>query len=289
MTTRIKESVDPKKYVVRFDFGVHGKTSTLDELIAELNIKHPKESGDLITIKDLKGTLEFIQHSIGLKVGAGSQELPASTLKTIKLLFLANGTSNKHLFRMLMPPDVSGEATMEFSTVTTIPRDKDASEIITSLLDSLSLEIDPEKVRMLSKMLGNLEAHSVAEKLLLHAERTNDEVFHVLRETFEGDENILASAYRYLSAQLDLFHVERATQLTTSANESMYAYLQALPFRHFVQHYAKHLKRTGIQGAIGNITEDASRFCQILDWGDNVYIGPASRVFSVKEALNKAA
>nr|WP_180166547.1 hypothetical protein [Stenotrophomonas sp. SbOxS2]NYT99395.1 hypothetical protein [Stenotrophomonas sp. SbOxS2] len=251
------------------------------DLIDSLNLEVVKANGELISTRSLKRTLDFLQESIGVAVTSKAKPMPLAVLKTIRLIFLSDLNHSKNVLRLLAPPQSGRQASMEFSTVTTIPRDVDASELIQTLCESLAQEIDPRRISMLSRMLRRREKHSIAEELLLHMERTNDEVSQILHDAFGTDEALLTSAFRSLAAPLDQFRVQLIEGNTPPANEAMYSYLQTLPFRHFIQHYPKHLEATRVGGEIGVITEEAERFCQAAAHGAEHHHGPASRVFSV--------
>lgn len=257
------------------------RTATLADLIDALNIELVKENGELITTRSLKRTLEFVRSTIGVDVSGREQSLPLPVLKTIRLLFLADHNHSKNVLRLLSPPQLEDLASMEFSTVTTVPRDTDAYELIQTLCDSLALEIDPSRLSTLKQMLSRRDKHSVAEELLLHVERTNDEVSQILHDAFGVKEALLVSAFDSISEPLDQFRVELMEEMSPSAAEAMYIYLQTLPFRHFIQHYPRHLEETRIHGAIGDIQDDANRFCELAAHGAQYHHGPADRVFSI--------
>lgn len=257
------------------------KTATLSDLLNALNSKVIKENGELITLKSLKRTLEFLKKAIGLEVKGKNHPLPLTVLKTIRILFLADYNHSKNVLRLLAPPQADGIASMEFSTVTTIPRDEEASSLIQELSGLLALEIDPSRIEMLSQALGQREKHSVSENILLHFEYTNDAVSKILHDAFGDDEDHLTEVLHSLTTPLNQFRVEPMEGRVPPANEAMYTYLQTLPFLHFIQHYPKHLEATRIRGEIGCITEEAERLCQVAAQGTLNHHRPASRVFSV--------
>jgi len=257
------------------------ETATLGELVRCLSAEVKKLNGEPITSKTLKRTLDFLHKCIGVRVVSSDEALPISALKTIRLLYLTDLRCERNLLRLLTPPQADDEATMEFSTVTTIPRDEEASKLIKELIDTLALEIDPVRTQMFSRLLGDREAHSVTEKLLLHIERTNEEVSGTLREGFSGDEALLALAFDHMTKLMDKFRVEQKEELNTPANEAMYTYLQTLPFRHFIQHHSKHLEHTRIQLDIGDIRNDAKHFCRLAAGDAQWHHGPSDRVFSI--------
>lgn len=62
-------------------------TATVNELIKQLNLHHPRSSFEEITFRSLKELFAFLQNSIDLSVTDGNQRLPIDTLRTIELLF----------------------------------------------------------------------------------------------------------------------------------------------------------------------------------------------------------
>ncbi len=257
------------------------ETATLGELVKRLDAELQEAKTEPVTSRTLKRTLDFLKKSIGFGIAGNDEQLPMSALKTIRLLFLTDLNSDRNVFRLLTPPEAGDEATMEFSAATTVPRDKEASKLIQGLTDTLALEIDPVRVQTFSRLLGDREAHSVAEKLLLHVERTNDEVSATLHEGLCGDEALLALAFGHIARLMDQFRVQQKEELDTPANEAMYTYLQTLPFRHFIQHYPKHLEHTRIQLDIGDVRNDTEHFCRLAAGDAQWHHGPSNRVFCV--------
>jgi len=258
-----------------------GATATLADLIEALNEEITKKNGELITSRSLKRSLDFLKHSIGVELSSKDQRVPVSLLKTIRLLFLTDYESSRNVLRLLASPEAEDDASMEFSTMTTTPRDEQASSLIQALSESLSLEIDRSRMQSLFQLLGHRDSHSVSERVLLHFERTNDEVSQILHGALGNDEGLMMSAFCSLSAHMEQFRVKLMSEDAPPANEAMYIYLQALPFRHFIQHYPKHFEATRVRTEIGSISDEAERFCRMVAYGAQHHHGPASRVFSV--------
>lgn len=275
----LADSTAPSLFELKSDEG--GKTATLGDLIESLDGEVNKLNGERITAKTLQRTLDFLRKSIGVSVVHKDQPLPLALIKTIRLLFLTDLNESRNVFGLLAPPETDAHTTMEFSTVTTIPRDPGANAVLESLCSALANEIEPSKLRSMSLMVSRKEQHSVAEELLLHVERTNDEVSHSLQDAFGADEALLTEALDSLTGQLNVFRVGLMDGVSPTAIEAMYVYLQTLPFLHFVRHYPIHLDKTRISGGIGCIQDDAVRFCDLATNGAQHQHGPASRVFSV--------
>lgn len=280
MPKKLAKREDAKNFAPRFDSARAPDSATLRDLIAELNAQYYKESFEEFSENDLRGTLAFLEGSIGFKVESNTQTLPVSTLKTIKLLYLTGANSGRHMFGMLARP-VANNATMEFSTGTTISRDKHASALIRSLTLPLSREIDPVKLTYLNLMLGDKELHTTAEKLLLHAVRTNDKVIRILTSRLAGNEEALANAYRSLSKAIDIIHVRRTPAAPIPVNEAVFMYLETLAFQHFALHFPKHLQNTRVKGKIGDIRDDAARYCQTASEQGGMHLSPFDKVFSI--------
>ncbi|MGY1530867.1 hypothetical protein [Luteimonas sp. A649] len=267
--------------VSRYDFQRTEDLGTLRDLIANLNAQHAKASGEPITPKSLKRTLVFISQAIGIEVASADQELPLSTLRTIKMFYVEDANSNSNVIRLLAPPSSSDGATMEFSTVTTIPRDRDASALIRSMVQILSIDIDPEKIKLFSRMLGDKKLHTTAEKLLLHAEHANDQVTHILTGELAGNHEKLARAYRTLSDLMDSIHIRRTDESTTAASESAFVYLETLAFRHFVQKYPRHAEEIRIKHDIGDFYEGASKLCALVSEDRHSELSPFDQQFTL--------
>lgn len=266
----------------RFDFSSKqaDETATLGELITHLEAELQKLNAEPITTRSLKRTSELLQKSIGISLTNRNQPLSLSTLKTARLLFMADLKGGRNVIQLLTPPKTNINATMEFSSVTTIPRDQDASELIKTLTDALALEIDAGRLGMFSRLLGDRDSHSVTERLLLHFERTNDEVAEVLRQGLGEDESMVTIALSEIASVMDNFSVEQTEDLRTPANEAMYTYLQTLPFRHFIQHYPRHLEQTRIELQIGDIRDEAERLLRLAAGDAQLHCSPSSRAFS---------
>lgn len=279
MATAKKNGASPSGTSFDFEKQVQA-TATLDDLLFRINGEQEKVNGELATPRTLRRTLDFLQSAIGLVTEGKDDPLPTSALKTIKLMFLIDANSSRNVIALLTAPQRGDDATMEFSTVTTIPRDREASAIVQSLTDSLAREIAPDRLRMFSALTGDLEDHSVAERLILLAERTGDEVFHTFHNTLSTDESALSDAYRGLTALLDSFGVKASEDHQVPANEALYVYLQTLGFQHYVLHYPLHMDQTRIAGEVAAIEAEADALCRLAT-GSGPYHGPSNRIFSV--------
>lgn len=58
----------------RYDFKHSEQIGSLRDLIADLNVEHPKKNGESITTKNLERTLSFIKQSIGVDLASADGE-----------------------------------------------------------------------------------------------------------------------------------------------------------------------------------------------------------------------
>ena len=177
------EPTNKAPYRPRFEFGIDTDpsdtlTGKLADLLDELNferdsnvsgkrLKQTDPDGDALNTKSLQRTLKFVRQVTGRSFSGTKKALPLSTLKTIKLLYNSNESSDRHLFNFLAPPK-NGRPTMEFSTGSSIARDKTGAAIIRSLSDRLAREIDQQKIESFNALFPN------AEDLQRHIEKVDD-------------------------------------------------------------------------------------------------------------------
>ena len=230
-----------------------------------LDAELQKANGEQITRRALARTLLFLKKSIGVEVPRINKPVSLATLKTIRLIFLADYKSNRNVIGLLTPPPTAAKATMEFATITTIHRDEAAASLIREICDSLALEIDPARVPMLSHALGNAEGRSVAESFFLRIERINDEVLHALSFAFARNDRALAEALHWMADVMNRFVPERTLQDSKSTHELMYSYLQTLSIRHFTQHYPAHLEMSRVQKNIVDISDDVKQLLERMN------------------------
>lgn len=255
----------------RIHLGKDEDTATINELIKQLNLHHPRSSFEEITFRSLKELFAFLQNSVDLSVTDGNQRLPIDTLRTIELLFLANENSRRHVFNLLRPP--ADRPTMEFSTGTTISRDKEAAELINLLIDTLSSDVDTSKRLRLSQLLGNEKHKTTAEKICLVAERTNDEVARTLNLATSSDYD-LARAYHKLSDLQDAIEIRPNKEQTCPTSEAMFVYLETLAFRHFVMHHRQHLHSTAIKDTSAADIEHLQQICVAIALKSELRVTP---------------
>jgi hypothetical protein len=260
-----------------------GATTTLHGLIAELNAEHPKANGELIDSKALQRTLEFLRQSIGLTVKSSDETLPADTLKTIKLFYLADANSPKNVLRLLAHPDFIGKVTMEFSTVNTMPSDEAAYDLIDSLLRTLALDIAPDKLRMFAHLIGD-QAPTTAESLLIHADRIFSEAAHILHRYGHSGDRASAGIYLALTSMIRPWNLEHTLKLNTPASESAYVYLQTLGFRHFLKHYREHTELFRLQGEIGDIGPESEQVLLLVRKEEDRTHRALDLIFSINTA-----
>lgn len=288
MVTRAKD-----RYRSRFNFGTNPdaqekQTGTLTDLIDEINLEDTYSSsgahamassaqGFAINAKSLERTLTFIQQATGQTFTSVRQELPLVTLKTIKLLYIKNAVNDRHLFNLLEPPRGSSRSTMEFSTTSSIARDKTGAAIIQSLCNDLVKEIDPGKREAFDALLPT------PEQLNLDIEKTNDAIYQHLTDQLGHDQALLTRAYEKLAHEIGHFRYEKNPDAGIPLNEAMYCYLRGLGFIHFVIHHQSFMEYIRVTHPIQPIDALADELCQSLSEIKQSTIRPTDKVVSVKD------
>lgn len=247
------------------------ETATVKELLDHLNLYHPRGSFEKITFRSLKKLFAFLQSSVEVSVTDGSERLPIDTLRTIELLFLENERSSKQIFNLLRSP--VDRPTMEFSTGTTITRDREAAELINRLAGTLSNDVDASKRRRLSQFLGHEQHKTTAEKFCLIAERTSDTVSRILNSAISSDYD-LAQGYHALSNLQDAIEIRLSKEPLCPTSEAMFVYLETLAFRHFVMHYHQHLRSTAIKDTSAADIEHLRKICLAIALNSDIQVTP---------------
>jgi len=284
MAIKIKENVDRNGgHVSRFNFTPKDLTGTIRELIEELNIEYPKINGERINMASLTGLLNFIEGVAGQRIYDPYEQLPISTIKLIKLLYVENEKSGKHLFRLLSPPGDMSKPTMEFSTGTTIPRDVSTANLLDSIASTLSLEIPEDKLELFGKIIGDDARQSTSEKLLRHIERANEVISNILTDRIVDDDLGQANAYSSLSRYMDLFRFRGVPGAVTPLIEAVFVHIETLALQHFILHHKSHLEEIRIGRKIGSIDSGLEDLCKTLSEQPGVLsVDPFKNIFSVK-------
>lgn len=241
-------NIEPGKYKPRFDFGKdqvtdQSATGSINELLDELNheityapdgnkAKHSDASGKTITRKDLNGIIEFINSTLGQEITGGNCTPPISTLKTIKLLYLKNDTSDTQLLQRISKPGTI-KATFEHWTERNTPRNEKTIKAASYLMSTLELEIDEERLKHIH--INRL----TPSKLLEYYARHIKELIEPIYMAFVGNDEAIASAFMFGAHQIESYQPSNALPGKEGApvHERLYIYLLTLPFLHFVGEY----------------------------------------------------
>ncbi|WP_422346713.1 hypothetical protein [Stenotrophomonas sp. DR009] len=243
-------NIESGKYKPRFDFEKDQKTDppetgSISELLEELNYeiahasdgskaKHSNASGKTITRKELKGVIDFINSTLGQEIPTGNCTLPLSTLKTIKLLYSKNDSSDTQLLQRISKPGTI-KATFEHWTERNSPRNEKTIKAASHLMSTLELEIDEERRKHIHTN------RLTPSKLLEYYARQIKELIDPIYTAFAGDDEAIASAFMFGAHQIESY---QPSSLLTSKEaapiyERLYIYLITLPFLHFVGEYQR--------------------------------------------------
>ena len=272
----------------RFDFGANidpcqPKTDTAAELLKEINREYNPKSGEPANFKSLDRVLGLVHEITGESVPNSTAPVPLSTLKTIKLLFLTNHKSKRHLIGLIEPPGADNPATMEFCTGTTVSRDKKGAELIHSLVKKLEREIAPEKLAQLSELATPKDLASFSEAFISHIEQTNDTVFGIFSSQIVADSRGQANAYYALSKAIDSMNYRRSSDELTPAHEAMHCHLVTLGLQHFILHHRTFIKDILTNYRINPIADQCTHLCDALSELTKGPVDPNQKIVSVND------
>lgn len=260
----------------RFDFGSPPdpdelQTATLGELLEELNYEstfsekgkraeHSPAGGVAVNEESLKLTLSFIQNALGERIQGTTDLLPLSTVKTIKLLYLKNDSSDTQLYRRLARPDDTS-ATMEHWEVRNTSRNEQTITIVSELMAAIRPELNAMKSSRIDTIL--LET----SQLLEYMEQENFEILAPIYKQFHGDDHSLARAFSQMAKRISSYRPMQQPRaaLTTPLHEKLYIYLRTLPFFHFVGEYTRHIRaEEALELTVHPIPDKVNEFCNAL-------------------------
>ena len=284
-----------REYKPRFDFGRdrnpdEPQTATIKELLNELNYegtRTPRGSiaassqsdGNLINMQALESTLKFIPAATGEDLTGATHDLPISTIKTIKVLYAKNDDSGSHLFRRLARP-TDGSATMEHWTTRRTTRNEYTIKLADELLENLSLELSPERLRRIETSL------LTTSKLLECIELENFEILEPIYRQFSGKDEALATALKFMEQAAASYTPDASLlQYTAPAlHERIYIYLRTLPFYHFIGEYKRIVKAAEDLVSNANpILEQMGGFCEDLSEESGTVIHADTPITSIME------
>lgn len=244
------DNIESAKYKPHFDFEKDKnqnkrQTGSINELIAEINYERthspdgglaPKSdaSGNEITRDNLAGTIDFIKDALDVEIPTGNCNLSISTLKTIKLLYTRNETSDSQLFRRLSKPGII-KATLEHWTERKTPRNEKTIKAASHLMSTLELEIDEERLKHIH--INRLTPSALLECYALQIK----ELINPVYISFSGNDEAITSALMFGSHQIESYQPSSLlnSKEATPIHERLYIYLLTLPFLHFVGEYQR--------------------------------------------------
>lgn len=243
-------NIEFTKYQPRFNFGKDQnksrlETGSINELLAELNHESRHTSGGNLapksdastkelTHKDLKGVIDFIKDTLGEEIPTKNCTIPICTLKTIKLLYIKNDSSDSQLFRRISKPGHI-KSTLEHWTKRNTSRNEKTIKAASNLTSILELEINEERLKHIH--INRL----TPSKLLEYYAKQVKELINPIQTAFAGNDELIARALLFGSQQLEIY---RPSSLLTSEepapiHERLYIYLLTLPLLHFVGEYQR--------------------------------------------------
>lgn len=279
-------------YTPRFDFGSNldpsGKqTGTVKELLEELNYEKLKtitgtdakksdSNGTSITYDSLDGVFAFLGEVADVRKPKLAEDVPLSTLKTIKLLYVTNDTNDTQLFRLLKSPTRGGKPTLEFYTTETASRNQKGIAIVDHLLSTLSKEVDPIVLRRIDT------SFLTYPKLLECIARENIEILDPIYIRHSGRSNSIAEALTYLAEAVERYTHKSNDAPSRPLHEAIYTYVRILPFLNFVGEYQKVIELSQVDGQVNTIKDRIEEFCRELSGTLGTIVHPLTPVTSVE-------
>ena len=257
-------------YKPRFDFESElnptgEQTGSINDLLEELNkemamapagTSAAKRSlnGTEVTIESLSGVLEFLNDITGMSQPKVAQDLPLSTLKIIKLLYVRNDDNNTQLFRLLQSPLRGGKPSLEFYTTETPSRNHKGISIVDRLLSTLSMEVD-------SAVQHKIDTSFLTyPKLLECIARENLEILEPIYARHSGQSASIAVAITELAEAVNHY---KSTPYRSDRPlpEAVYTYLRILPFLNFVGEYQEVIELSRVGDQADQISDEIEHFC----------------------------
>lgn len=278
-----------------FDFGSNpdpngSQTATLGQLLEELNYENTYRSngkeadkspaaGTEVTVKSLELTLNFIRDALGENLQGTTDLLPLNTVKTVKLLYLKNDSSDTQLYRRLARPDENG-ATMEHWEARNSTRNEYTIKIASEIMVAIRQELDATKSSRIETSL--LET----SKLLGCIEKENEEILAPIYERFSGDDKALARAFNHMAKVVSSYSPTQPPRaaLTAPLHEKLYIYLRTLPFLHFIGEYKRHINAEEARDlTIHPILDRVKEFCNELSPTIGLQVDERTPITSIAE------
>ncbi|MBB6188215.1 hypothetical protein [Rhodanobacter sp. MP7CTX1] len=260
-------------YKPRFDFGKEfdpsgEQTGTVKDLLEELNYEKFKtaagthaergdSNGTSVTFDSLSGVFEFLNDVTGMSQPKLAQDIPLSTLKTVKLLYVTNDTNDTQLFRLLKSPLRGGKPSLEFYTTETPSRNQKGIAIVDHLLSTLSIEVDPAVLRRINI------SFLTYPKLLECIAQENLEILEPIYERHHGQSASIAKAIAHL-AEAVKHYKPMPHRSDRPLPEALYTYLRILPFLNFVGEYQEVIELSRVGNQVDPILDKIDNFCSEL-------------------------
>lgn len=275
-------TTDSGQSEIQFDFTPGSdpdgtQTGTIKELLEEINQQNGNLiSGAVLDEKSLRGPIELVCRITGGQIKGTVQQLPLTTLKTIKLLYEKNDEYGIQLFRHLAMPGESEKPTMEHRNSRNTQRNVTFPKIANEIMEALAREIPAERLAQIETSLLS------PPKLLECIFYENEEILAPLFRTFKGSSTSFTESYRFLTEETRNFP-QRKYALVIPAHEALYTYINTLPFFHFVGEYKKIIELARISPPVPSMQDEIKQFCKELSEQTGESIGYNTPITSVEE------
>jgi len=250
----------------RFEFGNNldprgEKTATIKDLLAEMNSERNHAEGSSYDIKSLGTVLRFLSSITGQRYRSIVQELPLSTIKTIKLLHKRSRYIDAHLMRLIEPPGDKSSGLLDFLATPASEEGEDVKKLIKAMIGELSREVDPIELSLINALS---DPEQLREKF---RRDTNSAIDGILLAHIHIDSDLLIKSDAYQIEKTRQFMAGMSPlQRESRADVATLVYLSILDYVHRLHFDAStqlsipdDIEIPNIEIDVGNLCLSASR------------------------------
>lgn len=178
----------------------------------------------------------------------------ATTLRTVKLLYLFSKNRSRSIFSILSKPE-NGKAGLEFRDAYPNEKTKNLIWLISDLREYLSAELSTARIDEICEVFSLLQTDVEREALVIEK---------VLVTAYSLKYTHLISAYDDLINSIEQFRFDIPNETLRRLDETLYIYLCSLEFRHFAQQTLKINAVGTTTSPVVSITKRLHAFAQNL-------------------------
>ena len=287
MTDDLRRVLFPHTY----DFGNMSndtnRTHCLSTLLDEINQEsesEPCRSNNLKgskfakkTTRDLDTVLNGLERTLRSAVRLPNAKYPIETLRTIKLLYGMTKERKSHLFGLIEHPEISGKPSVEYDDE---PRQLDPTEdslLLADLIAYLSIDISKDRIVRIHQQLLN------SSNLLECIVADNMEILEPVKIACLEENQPVHEAYQRVTKSIEMYRHSKNERAPPPIHESLYTYLRALQFHHFVGEYEALYEKSKFSMPVNSISSELDQICLDLINERGILVKRDTPIVSVDE------